>query len=121
MPIKVELVGLLPAFYKACTKCQPIDYLVLGRTSYLSEQAADYPPEILEEQNKLYDLYKRLIQDFSNAVVCVPVDLLSARGLWLSVRHELHGGPAVVIAGKRALPADSPYEVIKQIVNKERR
>lgn len=118
-PIKVELVGLLPAFYRVCTKCQPMDYLLLGGANYLSEQVAGYPPEILEEQKRLYDLYERLIHDFSSAVVPIPVDLLSLRGLWLSLRCKLGKEAAVVIRGKRALRADLPYDVIRQAIKEE--
>ncbi len=119
--IKIELVGLLPAFYRACTKCQPMDYLVLGGVDYLSEQVADYPPEVLEEQNRLYGIYRRLTRDFSTAVFPVPVDLLSPRGAWLSLRHRLGNGAAVVINGKRALRADLPYETIRQAIEEERK
>ncbi len=118
-PVKVELVGLLPAFYRVCTKCQPVDYLLLGGANYLSEQMADYPPEILEEQQKLYELYQRLTHDFAGAVVPVPVDLLSLRGLWLSLRYKLGKRAAVVISGKRALSADLPYEMIREAIKAE--
>ena len=117
--IRVELVGLLPAFYRVCTKCQPMDYLLLGGAKYLSEQVTDYPPEVLEEQEKLYGLYKRLIEDFSGAVLPIPVDLLSLRGLWLSIRYKLGKGAVVVINGRRVFSAGMPYEAIKAAVEKE--
>jgi hypothetical protein len=118
--VKVELVGLLPEFYRICTKCQPVDYLLLGGTDYISEQMADYPPEVLEEQKKLFDLYQRLTHDFAGAVVPVPVNLLSLRGLWLSLRYKLGKRGAVVIGGKRVLTADLPYEVIREAIKEER-
>jgi hypothetical protein len=80
-PVTVELVGLLPAFYRVCTKCQLVDYLSFGEADYLSEQLADYPWEVLDEQKKLYDLYQTLVCDFSGFVKAIPVDLLSPRGL----------------------------------------
>lgn len=119
LPVRVELVALLPAFYRVCTKCQPIDYLLLGGANYLSEQVADYPPEVLEEQEKLHDLYEHLVRDFSGAVLPIPVDLLSLRGLWLSIRYRVGKGPAVVIGGKRVLRADLPYDVIRQTIKEE--
>ncbi len=119
-PIKIELVGLLPAFYRTCTMCQPVDYLLFRGVNYISEQLADYPPAVLEEQKKLYRIYQRLARDFSGAVVPVPVDLLSARGAWLSLRHGLIQGPAVIVNGKRALSADVPYERIRRAIDEER-
>ncbi len=118
-PVKVELVGLLPGFYRVCTKCQPVDYLLLGGAKYLSEQVADYPPDVLEEQKKLHDLYQHLIQDFSDSVFVIPVDLLSLRGLWLSIRYKVGKAPAVVIGGTRALRANLPYDVIRQAIKEE--
>ncbi len=118
-PIKVELVGLLPVFYTVCMKCRPIDYLALGGSEYLSEQLADYPPEVLEEQKKLYELYQRLTHDFGSAVIPIAVNLLSPRGLWLSLRFNLGKRATAVINGKRALSADLPYEMIREAIKAE--
>ncbi len=107
--VRVELVGLLPEFYRVCTKCQPVDYLLLGGTDYIAKQMAEYPPEVLEEQRKLFYLYERLTHDFAGAVVPVPVNLLSLRGLWLSLWYRVGRKGAVVISGKRVLDADLPY------------
>lgn len=118
-PLKIEIVGRLPVFYRACTKCQPLDYLQLSGADYISKQLAGYPPEVVAEQNRIYDLYERLVRDFSGAALLVPIELLSPRGLWLSFRYRLGKEPAVVIGGKRVLSADRPYEEIKRTVERQ--
>lgn len=118
-PMRVDLVGLLPEVYRVCTKCQPIDYLGLAGIDYLSEQVAEYPEEIREEQKKLLRLYHCLQRDFSGAVEPVAISLMSFRGLWLSLRHRFGNGPKLVIGGKRVLSADRPYEEIKRTIEEE--
>ena len=117
--LKVELVGLLPAAYRLCTKCQPVDYLSLEGADYVFQQLTDYPPEVLQEQERLYELYHNLAHDFSGAVKLIAVNLLSPRGLWLSLRHKLGKKGAVVIGSKRVLHADCSYETIRQAIDHE--
>jgi hypothetical protein len=119
VPIKVELIGLLPEVYRVCVKCQPMDYLSLGGVDYVSEQLAGYPEEIRVEQKKLLDLYHRLQRDFPGAVLPVPIGLMSPRGLWLSLRHRFGNGPKLLIGGTRVLSADRPYEEIKRTIEEE--
>jgi hypothetical protein len=114
-PIKVEFVGLLPVLYEFCSKCAIMDPLKVARLDYLSEQWAGYPPEVLQEQARLSELCQRLTQDFP-----VPVGFMSARGLWLSLKHRLGRGPAVVIDGKRVLSGELSYEAIKVAIEEER-
>jgi len=118
-PLRVELIGLLPALYRVCTTCQPVDYLSLSGVDYIAEQLAGYPPDVVEEQKKLYELYDRLGKDFGESVATVPVTLMSLRGLWLSLRHNLKRGPAVIIHGQRIVREDLSYDAIKEIVKEE--
>jgi hypothetical protein len=119
IPIKVELVGLLPEFYRLCTKCQPMDYLGAAGVDYIGDQMSDYPEPILTEQKKLADLYYRLSEDFGNRVRLVPVELTSLRGVWLSLRHRLKNAPSLVIEGKRIVHGQLAYEEIKRAVQEE--
>jgi|SRR5918996_4621577 hypothetical protein len=117
--ISIELVGLLPEVYKVCTKCQPLDYLGLARLNYLDEQLAAYPEEILAEQKRLLDLYRRMAEDFAGRVRLAPVALMSFRGLWLSMRHGLKNTPSLVIGGRRILHGQVPYNEIKRVIEGE--
>lgn len=118
-PLRVELIGLLPALYRVCTTCQPVDYLSLSGIDYIAEQLAGYPRDVVEEQKKLYELCDRLGKDFGGAVATVPVTLMSLRGLWLSLRHNLKKGPAVIINGERVLSGELSYDPIKELIEKE--
>jgi hypothetical protein len=64
-------------------------------------------------------LCDRLLQDFGDRIYPQSVMLTSGRGLWLSLRHRLGNDLSLVLNGKRAVPADAAYEVIKAAIQEE--
>ena len=116
-PVRVEFVGLLPEVLRTCMA----HYCVPGQVGKpdIEAQLRDYPPEIQAIHHQAVALCDQLLQDFGEQIYPQSVMLTSARGLWLSLRHRLRNDLSLVINGKRTLPADAAYEVIKAAILEE--
>ena len=116
-PVRVEFVGLLPEVLRTCMA----HYCVPGQVGKLDVEAQlrDYPSEIQALHHQAVALCEQLLQDFGDQIAPQSVMLTSGRGLWLSLRHRLRNGLSLVINGKRTLPADVAYEVIKAAIQEE--
>ncbi|MDI3297964.1 MAG: hypothetical protein QJR08_02225 [Bacillota bacterium] len=106
--IRVEIVGLLPEFFNMCAACQGMDFLRIASLDYPRDQLREYPPEVVEEQQRAVDVVNALVGEFGPAVEPVSVDVYSPQGLWLSLRHRLGRGPALVVAGRRVVRELTP-------------
>lgn len=113
-PVRVELVGLFPEFYRMCPK--GVDYMNSCGLEPESEQLRDYPPDIQEMGQMLQDTYHRLMAEFGGRVMPTSVGVASLRGLWLSLRHRLDSRRVWVIAGGRAVPVTAGYEQVRSAV-----
>ena len=116
-PVRVEFVGLLPETLGTCMA----HYCVPGQVAKpdIEAQLREYPPEIQAIHHRAVSLYDRLMQDFGARIYPQSVMLTSGRGLWLSLRHRLKGDLSLVINGKRTVPADAAYDMIKAAIEEE--
>jgi hypothetical protein len=116
-PVRVEFVGLLPELLRTCLA----HYCVPGNVGKpdLEAQLREYPPAIQAIHRQAVALYERLLQEFGGRIAPQSVMLTSGRGLWLSLRHRLKGDLALVINGKRAVPAAAGYEAVKAAIEAE--
>ena len=116
-PVRVEFVGLLPETLGTCMAhyCMPG---AVGKPD-IDAQLREYPPEIQAIHDKAVSLYDRLVQDFGDKIYPQSVMLTSGRGLWLSLRHRLKNDLSLVINGRRVVPADIAYDVIKGAIREE--
>lgn len=117
--VKVEFVGLLPTFFNMCAPCCTIDYVKQCGINHEAEQLSEYPPEVMEIQDRASQLYAWLMRDFDKGILPIAVGLTSPRGLWLSLRHQLGRDLNLVINGHRVLSGDMDYEIIKQAIQDE--
>lgn len=106
--IRVEIVGLLPEFFNMCAACQGMDVLQVARLDYARDQLGDYPPEVAEEQQRAVEVVHALVTEFGPAVEPVTVDAYSPQGLWLTLRHRIGRGPALIVAGRHVVRQLSP-------------
>jgi len=114
--VKVEFVGLLPTFFNTVASCCTLDYLQVAGLTYKDEQLKEYPPEVVEVQNRAAELYARIMRDFGDRVVPIAVGLTSLRGLWLALKYRLGRGLTIVIDGQKAISGEADYEVVKKAI-----
>ena len=116
-PVRVEFVGLLPETLGTCMA----HYCLPGQVGKpdIDAQLREYPPAIQAIHHKAVSLYDRLMQDFGDRIYPQSVMLTSGRGLWLSLRHRLKNDLSLVINGRRVVPADVGYDVIKAAIREE--
>jgi hypothetical protein len=116
-PLPVEFVGLLPEVLRTCLA----HYCVPGPVGKpdIEAQLREYPPEIQAIHHQAVSLCARLMQDFGDRISPQSVMLTSGRGLWLSLRHGLKNDLSLVINGKRVVPADADYDVVRAAIQEE--
>jgi hypothetical protein len=116
-PVRIEFVGLLPETLRTCLA----HYCVPGPVGKpdVEAQLREYPPEIQAIHQKAVLLCERLMQDFGDRIYPQSVMLTSGRGLWLSLRHRLKSDLSLVINGKRVVPADADYDVVRAAIQEE--
>jgi hypothetical protein len=116
-PLPVEFVGLLPEVLRTCLA----HYCVPGPVGKpdIEAQLREYPPEIQAIHHQAVSLCARLMQDFRDRISPQSVMLTSGRGLWLSLRHGLKNDLSLVINGKRVVPADADYDVVRAAIQEE--
>jgi len=112
--LKVELVGLFPDFYRVCPR--GCGWIQGGDLDIHQDQLRDYPPAVQEAGRRLQDIYRKLMRDFQDRVVPVSVGMLSARGIWLALRHRLDSNQVYVVVGRRAVPVTAGYEAVQAAV-----
>ncbi len=103
--IRVEVVGAIPTVYNMCAPCCTTDELGICGIDLTAEQLRDYPADVVANNGTAAVLIAQLLHDYGDRIRPSVVDLMSPRGIWLSLRHRLGSSLAVVIHG-RVLPAN---------------
>lgn len=115
-PLRVEIVGLFPEFYRMCpTGC---DWLGRAGVDAVGPQHAEYPEAARAAAERLAEVAARLLRDFGGRTVPVSVGYLSPRGLWLALRYRLRAGGLYAVVGGRCLDlqAADAYEALREAV-----
>ncbi len=120
-PIKVEMVGLLPTLFSMCASCCTTDTMGACGIDLAGDQMRDYPPEVIETNQRAAELYTRLLKDYKGLVVPLAVSTTSPRGLWLSLRHRLSSGFSIVVNNHRRIPGTADYTELKAAIEQEMR
>ncbi len=118
-PIKVEMVGLLPTLFSMCASCCTTDTMGACGINLTADQMRDYPPEVVETNQRAAELYTRLLQDYHGAVIPLAVSTTSPRGLWLSLRHRLSSSLSLVVNGRRVIAGNANYDDLKRAIEQE--
>lgn len=93
----IELVGLYPAALSPCTVCRLDD--LAARLA--AEQAREAPAAARSDADGAARLLAALADRAGGSVSIRLTPLDSPRGLWLSLRHRLPNGLAVLVGGRR--------------------
>ncbi|HEY7347630.1 MAG TPA: hypothetical protein VH599_04870 [Ktedonobacterales bacterium] len=118
-PIKVEMVGLLPTLFSMCASCCTTDTMGACGIDLAAQQMRDYPPEVVETNQRAAELYTRLLRDYQGLVVPLAVSTTSPRGLWLSLRHRLSSDLAIVVNNRRVVANHGDYAELQAVIEQE--
>jgi len=113
-PLRVEIVGLFPEFYRLCPK--GVNYLDACGLEPDDSQVRDYPARVQAMGRRLQETYVRLMREFGDRLFPVSVGLTSLRGLWLVWKHRLSSQEVYVVVGDRAIPTSLGYPVVREAV-----
>jgi hypothetical protein len=102
-PIAVEVVTYIPTTFIQCWGCETAFGLGALTNKLHNEQLNAFPAEWKQEAAVLAEWTQRLRQRFGRRVRVRLVDAMSLRGVWLSLRHNLHRYPAFIIGGRARL------------------
>ena len=116
--MRVQMLGLLPAILKPCgpTCAQP--FMNRSVEAMTSEEMAETPAFVRENGSRAHEIAERLFRDFGGVVQVEVVGLDSPRGFWLSVRHRVGRGFAVVVDGKEVVRGNPAYGAVKEAVER---
>ncbi len=117
--IRVEMVGLLPTLFNMCASCCTTDTMGACGIDLVADQMRDYPPEMVETNQRAAELYSRLLQEYGGVVIPLAVSTTSLRGLWLSLRHRLSSGFSIVVNGRRVVAGNAEYDELKRAIEQE--
>jgi len=85
----------------------------------IADQMRDYPPEVVQTNQRAAELYTRLLQEYGGAVIPLAVSTTSLRGLWLSLRHHLSSGLSIVVNGRHVVASNADYDELKRAIEQE--
>lgn len=111
-PLKIEIVGLFPEFYRLCPK--GADYLGACGLEPDASQVRDYPPEVQAMGRRLEETCVGIFREFGGRVFPVSVGLASLRGLVLAWRHRLSSDEVYVVVNGRPIPTSLGYPAVRQ-------
>ncbi|ADU52331.1 hypothetical protein Tmar_2253 [Thermaerobacter marianensis DSM 12885] len=113
-PLRVEIVGLFPLYYKMCPRGMPWGY-ACGLEGP-AEQEREYPEAERRGQRRLEALVRHLAARFGSQVDPVTVPLTSLRGTWLATRHRIRTGELAVVVGGRCARFEEDYEAVDRLI-----
>src|SRR5262249_40561089 len=87
----------------------------------VANQMHDYPPEVVETNQRAAELYTRLLQEYSGTVIPLAVSTTSLPGLWLSPRPCLPSGFSIVVNGRHVVAGNADYDELKRAIEQELR
>jgi len=106
-PLRVEIVGLFPLYFKLCPRAMP--WALACGLEGPADQEREYPAPERDRQRRLVQLVRHLAARFGDQVEPVTVPLPSLRGAWLAVRHRLRSDEMAVVVGGRCVRVDDDY------------
>lgn len=117
--VRVEMVGLLPMTFTTCAHCCTTDYFRVCGLDTRSDQLEEYPEDVRGIEERVADLYRKILTDFQGRVIPLAVGTATLRGLWLSLRHRLRGEFNVIVNGRHVLRGLTDYDLLREAIEKE--
>jgi hypothetical protein len=99
-----------------CSHCQVfIDGVGVGDQVHLTDLES-YPPDWMEEWQRLSDLILSLTESFAGRLVVKITDAQSPQALWKALRHGVRKYPTFIVAGEKYHGFDE--EQISNLINR---
>ncbi len=99
-PIRLEIVTKMLTFFVQCLRCEIVlDQVDLGKKSY-QKQVEDYPPDLKEEDTKLWEWIRELTRLYKHRLLIRLIDVQSPLGIYKSLRHRIRTYPTFIVEGK---------------------
>jgi hypothetical protein len=100
-PLEVEVVTYILGSLNHCTHCQVfIDGAGVGEKIHAADMES-YPPEFMEEWQKLSDLVFSLTERFAGRLVVKITDAQSPQALWKALRQGIRKYPTFIVGKEK--------------------
>lgn len=106
----LEIIAPIPTTLHPCAPCERVMEAHLG-AQVEEEMVRDYPPELLEELQRLKAWLNDLTARFGQGLQVRVVDPQSPEGLWKCLRYGVHRYPAFIVQGRRRIVGWDPAAV----------
>lgn len=99
--IKLDILSLIPITYRHCMHCEEFfDQSGIGQ-QVRDEMAAEYPPDLLEEGDRLSSLVIELTSRYKDRIDIRIIDPQSFQGILMCMRYRVRKYPAFIIDHKK--------------------
>ncbi|MBN1814803.1 MAG: hypothetical protein JXA14_23390 [Anaerolineae bacterium] len=116
-PILLEVLAHVPTDFFHCTTCKRLfDAAEVGAPVHREMQAA-YPPEIVEQAQRLTDWLQGLSAQYGKLLHIHIIDPQSVEGFFKSLRYWIHRYPAFVVNQQKRVIDWNPAAVEKLLAD----
>ncbi len=116
-PVRVRLVGLLPAVLKPCGPACAQPFMNRPVEKLTNEEMDDTPAYMRENGERAHAFAEQLFRDFGNDVRIEVVGLDSPRGFLLAARHRVGKEFAVVVGRDQVVRDPTEYAPVRDAVS----
>lgn len=116
-PLRIRMVGLLPAILKPCGAACAQPFMNRPVQALSHEEMDDTPAFVRGNGERAHAIAEQLFRDFGPAVRIEVVGLDSPRGLLLAARRRVGKEFTVIVGKDRVLRDPRGYDEVKSTVN----
>lgn len=125
--IKIEVIDVYPTSIGHCPHINLLSHemnLLGGEYCPLSDQALEYPKEILENHLRIAEVIKRVKNALKGIPINVTIEMVEAtslKGIFKSIRHRLRQQSAIIVNGKKVCDGFPEKGVLEGFLREEAR
>jgi hypothetical protein len=116
-PLRLEILTYAPTAFFQCRPCEMVlDDVGVARGIREDQTAEGLPPDLLEEYARVSEWVRRVAAEHGGRIALDLIDVASVRGFWKTLRHRVHGYPAVIVNGRVAPSLDAAEAAIDELL-----
>ncbi len=116
-PVRVRLVGLLPAILKPCGPACAQPFMNRPVETLAEEELDEAPAFVRDNGERAHAIAEQLFRDFGHDVRIEVLGLDSPRGILFAARHRIGSGFAVVVDERSVLRDPQDYDSVRRVVS----
>ncbi len=117
IPLKVEIVGVLPTLFGHCSHC---DYVAdRMKVALKKDQADEYPPAVIEENHRVSETVYQILENFPGKAQVEIVNAVSPAGFWKALKYRLRSNSALIVNGKKVGEGIPEYSKLEEVLKSE--